>query len=179
MATSIISVTFKNLHFMHLYEIGHHEIQDSYPPVHGPIADWREALKDHPEQQKVFDILEPEEQLLVTRRLELQNEMRSAQEAVIHSKAVFDAIVLRRIKGELVDVSALEEARDAQSRAYARCLGVTAAVIDVESHLCMRNLPSEPYLWITQRRDGQALADGTAYNQASEQASVINSDIVA
>lgn len=144
---------------MSIYEIGAYEPPKKQWDIHGPITDWREALARHQQLQTAFNDLDEEGRALLTRRLDLQISTRQAQEELVRSKAVFDGIITQRILGSLIDAQKLEQARTDQTEAFARCVATIAAVIDVESHLCMRNLPSEPYLNITQRRDGQALAD--------------------
>lgn len=143
---------------------------DSQPEANGLDREWRMALYNNPDKLAAFEALDPEGQSLIARRMELQHDLRAAQEEIHLRKGIFDRIVQEGIQGRLVDLEdleeaqeaqqrALEEAREAQSQAYKYCVQATTSVLDVEGRLCWRGLASAPFLELTLRTEGQALAD--------------------
>lgn len=137
--------------------IGPDSKREASVSYHGPIFDWQSAVAANLEMRELFDSMDEEAQALIEWRMSLQRETHEAQLNIATAKSAFDRRVEASINGELADVDELEALAKNQSEAYRRCVEVTAEILQVETMLFNRGLRSEPFLWLTQRRDGQAM----------------------
>lgn len=144
---------------MSISEISNHDWDDGYTgepvDVDDTQADWRQQLPEF--LQKLYESLDPDVRTLIEQRLDLQPMLAASSKEIRDADGEHRRLSDQNSVHHNVDLAELFTAAGRSSAAGKTYSELIGRLIELETGLCEAGVQSYPFLWVTQRRNGQAL----------------------